>query len=146
MTPDPRAVLIDFAGRLGVSVIPDLKTPFLVGSVSLMAAALGMMAEDFDNMAARLVDENRAIRGLFGQALALSPPAELASQLAPLAKTGDDDLRISSLQAANNLLRAALVDLHAWAETQTGAKALNDAIWAELSRSTERRRLSTAPF
>ena len=146
MTPDARSVLIDFAGRLGGVVLPDLKTPFVAGSAGLMSATLGMMAEEIDGAAARLVEENRAIRALFDQALALTPPAGLAGRLGPLAKTNDEDLRVSALQSSNNRLRAALIDLHAWAETQAAAKPLNKAIWAELSKSTERRRLSTAPF
>ena|ERR1700761_1668351 len=146
MTPDPSTVLGDFATRLAGSVIPDLKTPFLVGSVGLMSAILGMTAEAFDSAAARLVDENRAIRGLFADALTLFPPKALAGRLQPLAEGEDTDLRVSALQAANNALRAALIDLHAWAEIDAAAAPLDTAIWAELTRSTERRQFSTSTF
>ena len=76
--------------------------------------------------AAILVEENRALRALLGE-------------------TGEDaDLRISALQAENNRLRAALIAAQAAAEA-AGDNARQDAIWAELMASTERRKLSTAP-
>jgi len=146
MTPASRALLADFAARLGGVITPDLKTPYLMGATGLMAALLGMMAEEMDGAAARLVEENRAIRALFSQALALSPPAELAGRMTPLASGADDDLHLSALEAANSPLRAVLIELHAWAESQPGATALNAAIWAELTKSTQRRKLSAAPF
>ena len=146
MKPDPQAILADFAARLGGVIMPDLKTPFLMGSTGLMAAVIGMIAEDLDSAAARRVEENRAIRALFNRALALNPPPVLAATLEPLAIGDDEDLRLSALVAANQRLRAALITLQTWAENQPGAEALNDAIWAELSASTDRRRLSGAPF
>jgi hypothetical protein len=146
MTPDPQSVLADFAERLGAEILPDLRTPYLMGSAGLMAAAMGMMIEKLDGAAASLVEENRVLRGLFAQAVTLAAPADLAARLEPLSLGGDDDLRLSALRAANRTLRAALIALHAWTENQPGAEALNDAIWAELSASTERRRQSSAPF
>jgi hypothetical protein len=80
------------------------------------------------------------------QALTLSPPSELAARLSGLVKGADEDLRISALQAGNNALRAALIELQTWVEGRADAAALNDAIWAELAKSTERRRFSTAGF
>ena len=146
MTPDAKVLLADLAARLGQVVAADLKTPYLVGSTSLMAALLGMAAEEWDRAAARLVQENRAIRALFGQALDLSPPPNL--NLSALGRSTDDDLRISALEAANRRLRAALIGLHAWIEQRSdaGAKALEAAIWAELAKSTERRRFANTPF
>ena len=51
-------------------------------------------------------------------------------------------------QAENAALRGLLIDLHAQLETQSGeaAETLVEAIWDELVRSTERRRLSMASF
>jgi hypothetical protein len=146
MTPNAQSVLADFASRLGAQIMPDLRTPYLMSSAGLMAAVMGMMVEQSDGAAANLVEENRAIRALFARAGKLATPPELAARLEPLSLGGDDDLRLSALEAANRILRAALIDLHAWAEDEPDAEALNDAIWAELSKSTERRRLSSAPF
>jgi hypothetical protein len=146
MNPNAQAVLADFTARLGGQIMPQLATPYLMSSAGLMTAVMGMLAESFDGAAADLVDENHAIRGLFDEAARLSPPADLAARLEPLARGVDNDLHLSALEASNRDLRAALIELHAWAEGEHGAEALNDAIWAELSKSTERRRQSSAPF
>jgi len=147
MTPNPMLVLGDFAGRLMQVLAPDLRSPYLAGSTALMTATMGMMVEEWDRMADRLAAENTALRALFAQAAPLAPGG-LATRLGDLAKASDADFKVSTLQAANNGLRAALIDLQAWAEDQTGpaAMALNTAIWAELSKSTERRRFSATPF
>lgn len=52
--------------------------------------------------------------------------------------------RLSVLKAANDRLRAALIEAHAAAEA-AGDTGRQEAIWAELRASTERRKLSTAP-
>jgi hypothetical protein len=147
MTPDTRLVVGDFAGRLMQVIAPGLNSQFLVGTASLMGASLGMMVEEWDRAADRLAEENAAIRALFAQASPLAPGG-LSARLADLAKSPDADLKVSTLQAGNNVLRAALIDLQAWSENQTGAAvaALNVAIWAELAQSTERRRFSATPF
>lgn len=147
MTPDPRAVIGDFAGRIMQVIAPDLRTPYLAGSAALMTATLAMLVEEYDRTAARLAEENAAIRGLYAQAAPLAPGG-LATRLGDLATADGSDLHLSALQAANNSLRSALVDLQAWCETQTGpgVGAINEAIWAELAASTERRRFSSSPF
>jgi hypothetical protein len=147
MTPNPMLVLGDFAGRLMQVLAPDLRSPYLAGSTALMTATMGMMVEEWDRLADRLMVENTVLRALFAQAAPLAPGG-LAVRLGDLAKASDADIKVSTLQAANNGLRAALIDLQAWAEGQTGSAvtALNAAIWAELARSTERRRLSATPF
>ena len=57
-----------------------------------------------------------------------------------------DDLKISTLSAANARLRAALIELHAAVEGDDApdARALESRIWEELRLSTERRQMSTA--
>jgi len=147
MTPDARMVIGDFAGRIIQVLAPDLKSPYHYGTASLMTAVLGMMVEEWDRAADRLAEENTAIRALLAQAAPLAPGG-LSSRLGDLSKTADADLKVSTLQAANNALRAALIELQAWSEDQTGeaVAALNQAIWAELAKSTERRRFSATPF
>ena len=96
----------------------------------------------------RLVEENRAIRALLRGSASLPPPADLAERLRNLASGDDSDLRISALQAANDALRDALTDLHAFVETQPGetAAALDAAIWSELAASTRRRAFASQAF
>ncbi len=83
-----------------------------------------------------------------GQAEAIALDGPLAGELRALAGGEEEDLRVSTLEAANTGLRAALIALHAAVETGNDAasRALNAAIWAELSASTRRRALANAPF
>jgi hypothetical protein len=131
MTPTTRAIVSDLAARMGGVYAPDLKSPYLAGSAGLTAAVLMMVAEEGDRTAHRLAQENRAIRGIFADAAGLAPPAALAEQLMGLAAGDDADLRVSALQAANDALRRALIDLHVFVEGEAGdaARAIEAAIW-----------------
>lgn len=136
--PETAAVLDAHADRLLTRIAP-LLTGFDANSVAMIGAMLKMVAEDWDRAAAMLVEENRAIRALLRDAASFAGAHALAD-------TTDDDLHLSALQRSNDALRAALVDLHALAETRDDMAALNDAIWAELRRSVERRRVGLANF
>ena len=126
MTPEVPAVLMELAALLMKNAQPGVPEPERVSDLSLTALLLTLAAETWDGAAHVLVEENRALGGLLGEA-------------------GEDrDLRLSALRRENDRLRAALIDLHVRAE-QTGDEALQARIWAELVASTERRKLSTAP-
>jgi len=126
MTPQVPAVLAELAGLLLKNAQPGVPDAERASDLSLSAAILSVAGEIWDRQAAILVEENRAVRALLGE-------------------TGDDpDLRLTVLQAENNRLRLALTDAHAAAEA-AGDEARQEAIWAELVASTERRKLSTAP-
>ena len=126
MTPQVPDVLAELSSLLIKNAQPGVPEAERASDLGLSAMLLAVTAEIWDRQAAILVDENRAIRGLLGQA-------------------GDDpDLRLSALGAENNRLRAALVEAHAAAEA-AGDMARQDAIWAELVASTERRKLASAP-
>jgi hypothetical protein len=148
MKPDENLVLADFAQRFATVIAPQVQPAYLAAALAMSGGILGMIVEDWDRAAARRVEENRAIRGLFRQAAGLAVEPGLAARLATLAEGDDDDLRLSALEAGNEALRSALIELHAAVEAMEGsaAKALNDAIWAELSKSTERRRLAAGSF
>ncbi|MFZ5720440.1 MAG: hypothetical protein ACOY5Y_13370 [Pseudomonadota bacterium] len=126
MNPKVPAVLAELAGLLLKNAMPGVPEAERASDLGLSALLLGLAAETWDRQAAILVEENRAVRALLGEAGA------------------DEDLRLSALQAENDRLRAALVEAHAAAEA-AGDAARQDAIWAELIAATERRRLSTSP-
>ena len=126
MNPPVLPVLAELAGLLVKNAAPDVPPAERASDLGLSAALLGLAAEMWDRQAHILVEENRAIRALLGQA-------------------GEDaDLHLSALKATNDRLRAALIDAQAAAEA-AGDTARQDAIWAELVASTDRRKLSTAP-
>ena len=126
MTPEIPAVLAELAALLVKNADPAVPPAERASDLGLSAMLLGIAAEAWDRAPQMLVEENRAIRALLGE------------------EGEDADLRLSALTAENRRLRAALTERHARAERE-GDTALQEAIWAELVRSTERRRLSTAP-
>jgi len=123
MTPSVPSVLSELANLLMRNAMPGVPDAERASALGLSAMLLNLSAEVWDGAAHNLVDENRALRALLGV-------------------TGqDEDLRLSALRAANDGLRAQLIDAQIAAET-CGDIARQDAIWAELRASTERRRLS----
>lgn len=126
MNPPVPSVLAELAGLLMKNAMPGVPEAERTSDLSLSAMLLMVTGEMWDRQAHILVEENRAIRALLGEA-------------------GDDaDLHLSVLKTENDRLRAALIEAQAAAEA-AGDTARQDAIWAELAVSTERRKLSTAP-
>jgi hypothetical protein len=115
-------------------------------TTSLGAMLANYAGQEFDRAAARLVEENGALRDLCGQAAPVVGDSELRKALESAAASGpDDDLRIPALQRTNDWLRGLLVRLHEHVETLDGegARALEESIWAELIESTRRRHFQT---
>ena len=137
MTPPVPAVLAEIAGLALRNAMPDVHPADRASSLGLSALLLGMAAEVWDGTAARLVEENRAVRAL------LARGGEAGLDFAELTAGDDSDLRISSLQTANDALREALITLQTAAETKSSA--LNADIWTELVTSTERRKMAASP-
>ena len=123
--------------------VPKLEG-FSANNAAMMAAMLQMISEEWDRAASRPVAENAIIRGLLGRAAEVLGDASLLAQ----AQGADTDLRISSLEAANDALRRNLTDVHARVENAAGpeARELERAIWDELRASVERRRIGSANF
>jgi hypothetical protein len=126
MTPDVPSVLAELSGLLLKNAMPGVPEAERTSDLSLSAALLMVAGEIWDRQAHILVEENRALRTLLGEA-------------------GEDtDFHLSALRRENERLRAALIDLQIAAEAADDT-ALQARIWAELAASTERRRLSMAP-
>ncbi|HEY8573008.1 hypothetical protein [Phenylobacterium sp.] len=125
MTPSVPAVLAELANVAMRYADPAAPPAERASNLMLTAALLNLAAEVFDGAAARLVDENRSLRQLLG------------------VEGADYDLRVSALKSANHVLRAQLIEAHAAAEAADD-QARQDAIWAELKASTERRKLSVS--
>jgi len=123
MTPSVPSVLSELAGLLMRNAVPGVPDAERASALGLSAMLLNLSAEVWDSAAHNLVEENRALRGLL----------DVSGQ--------DEDLRLSALRATNDSLRAQLIDAQIAAET-AGDIARQEAIWAELRASTERRKLS----
>lgn len=145
MNPSAPRVLQGLAANLLSEVMPNISTPFGQQLVGIAAMLEMMLAEEFDRAADRLVTENRVVRELLAEGRALlgegCPTSVAAAIAAPAAPT----LRVPDLQRENDLLRAALTDLHAAVEQAPGeaARAFEQRIWAELIESTRRRQFAS---
>jgi hypothetical protein len=126
--------------NLLVNVAPDTKTPFGQQTVNLAGALALMAAEEAERGAERLTTENRIVRELLAAGVHLAGERRAAVE-AGLATAPAPNLLVSSLQAENDALRSALIELHAAVELDASAEAseLNERIWAELVESTRRR-------
>ncbi|MDB5427982.1 MAG: hypothetical protein JWR47_476 [Phenylobacterium sp.] len=123
MTPDVPSVLSELAQLLVRNADPEMPDGERANALGLSSMLLSVAAEVWDGAAEMLVQENRALAALLGDAAA------------------ETDLRLSALRAENARLRGLLIAAHVAAE-QAGDTAREEAVWAELRTSTERRKLS----
>ncbi len=142
MKPDPQTVLT-VIGELINSELPQLAAPsYGLQQLIRGASLLAVIAQEFDGGAAWRHEENQALRSLFRDALPAVDVEALRARLRDAADGEDRDLGVASLDAGNQQLRSLMIDLQVWSETAgaPAAPAIGEAIWAELRRSTERRR------
>jgi hypothetical protein len=81
---------------------------------------------------------------IFARAAGLPSDPVLRARVADAAAGADNDLRVSLLTAANTELRRVLIELHAMVEESNAREAveINQAIWAFLRESTQRRAIN----
>jgi len=146
MRPDVPRVVGGISVAMMTQILPDLRTPIAIQTATLATGLMAMIAQEFDRAAARLVEENCALRALLSDACALLDHNGLHQRIDEVIANGKDtDLHVSALQASNDRLRAVLIDVHATVEAKEGRefRKLNDRIWRELQESTRRRRLAS---
>jgi len=149
MKPDVSRVLEVGAVSLMTRLGPALPSTYEQSSAGALGVLLLAVGEEFERGAARRFEENGAIRRLLSRGCEVVADAALAERMAAACEPpAESELTISALEAENATLRALLIELHAAVETLSSreARALDEAIWAELVRSTERRRLGMAVF
>jgi hypothetical protein len=147
MRPLIPEVFANFAADLVMRVAPAITPSYHQGTIGMIATMLAIAGEEWDRAASWRVEENRSLRELFRASLSIAD-GDLRKKLAELSETRDNDLRISALTANNSALRATLIELHGYVESQPTAEArkIENAIWHELRESTRRRQLSFAQF
>jgi hypothetical protein len=148
MRPRVEVVFLTMAQDLLERVIPAISPSYHQGTVGMVATLLAIVGEEWDRAASRRVEENQRLRELFRESAPAVIDRALKTRILELADTRDCDFRISALENNNCALRAALIELHAHVESQSSpeARKVEDAIWDELAKSTERRRLLSAQF
>jgi hypothetical protein len=109
---------------------------------------LTQLGEEFERAAARRIEENRALRRIFADAVDVVGDDDLRAQLAEAARGEDTNFTVSALEQGNCALRALLIELHVHVEELDSepARRLEAEIWQELVASTERRKLGIGPF
>ena len=148
MRPRVEVVFLTMAQDLLERVIPAITPTYHQGTVGMVATLLAIVSEEWDRAASRRIEENQRLRELFREsAPAVNDPA-LKTRILKLADTRDNDFHISALENNNCTLRAALIELHAHVESQSSpeARKVENVIWDELAKTTERRRLLSAQF
>jgi len=125
MTPEVPSVLSELAALLVRNAAPDVPDAERASALGLSSMLLALAAEVWDGAAENLVQENRALAALLDDIAA------------------EASLNLSALRAENARLRARLIQAHIAAE-KAGDTAREEAIWAELRASTERRKLSVS--
>jgi hypothetical protein len=148
MKPEIERVLEVCAIGLMGDVAPHVAPSYRQATVLSTAVILTSVREELDRIAERRILENRALRSLFLDSLPAVEEPGLRDRLDVAAREEEVAFKISELGAANARLRGLLVELHAHVESCEGddAQRVESAIWRELRRSTERRRLSLGPF
>lgn len=141
MKPEVTRVLNGLAETVTDSLGPELATPFARTNAFTTARLMRIAAHEFDRAAARLVEENDAIRALLAEGTRVVDEDALKARcLALAAEVPVRNYRVSTLQAENDLLKAALIDLHIHVEGRDddAARSIDNRIWDELRASVAR--------
>ena len=147
MNPEGNKILSLSMQRLAGEIAPMLGTAFAQGQVGLIGFMLTLVANEYERGADLRANENRAMRTLFAEAARDVGDPALKPKLEAAAKSHDASLRISVLNRANWELRGLLIELQAFAETQTGdeARKLERTIWALLRNLADQRMVRLGP-
>jgi hypothetical protein len=152
MKPAVPSVLAGIAALIRDDAVPALGDGYAGEQLQRALPLLQAAGEEFDRAAARRVEEIRALCALFARAVPVLDDPVLARALGVAAgaagKLDGDALRVSSLDATLEPLRALLIELHAWSESSASPQAaeVNRAVWAELRAASARRRSSIDRF
>jgi hypothetical protein len=146
MVPSVPLVLNGIARTLLMELLPQTTHAYGAQTLQLDAALAMLCAQEFDRAAARLAEENAALRELLADAAAAITDVELRDALRAVTAADASSLLVSALQERNRRWRALLVRVHAHVEQLDGAaaRAIEGRIWAELVESTRRRQLDLA--
>ena len=141
MKPEADQILNQSATQLLGMLAPLLPTGYPQGTASLLAFMMIMSAQEYERGAEIRVEENAAMRALFGELAPLIGDAGLRDRLISAAATNDASLKISALNSANYELRQLLIALQANVEGMPDATARDarQRIWQVLKASAQRR-------
>ncbi len=145
MRPKVDQILNAFSMNLATRYLPALEKENDRTDMGLMVFILGAVAEEYERGAQRCIEENKALRQLFREALDVVADVDLKKRLTEAAETTEADFHMSALDKSNCALRALLIALQAHVESlETGeARVINEKIWKELDNYAGRREFKT---
>ena len=143
LRPGAEEIIRGIQQSLRAHVLPEVKTPYATAQVSYAIMLLSALAAEWDGAAQRLVEDNGALRGLAARAAEVPGigDAALVAELRAAGAETDPDVRITTLSAANDRLRALLsrLILASDAHGLERAGALREDSMEELRESVQRR-------
>jgi hypothetical protein len=143
MSPEVPTILQLSLQRL-MGGVSEHGAAFAQGQMGLIGMMLTLSAKEYERGADIRHSENQDMRALFG---ALAPgvaDAALKAKLSEAAKSKDESLRISVLNANNYALRRLLTEAQIYAEDHGAAEA-QKRIWAVLKAMAARRLVTLGP-
>jgi hypothetical protein len=141
MKPEVDQILGISAGQLMAGVIPLLPNSYSQGSTAVLSFLMLFSAQEYERGAEIRVADNTDMRAVFGALAPLVRDTELKAKLREAAASTDSSLLISALDKSNAHLRALLIELHIYLESQDGdaGRAGEKRIWDVLKASAARR-------
>ncbi len=126
---------------IGAQLIPELAAPYAVAQAGYAAHVLSAVLAQVDGAAQQLADDNAALRALCMEAATMvtARDAGLAGSLRQAAQQHDADIRLSTLAAANDRLRALAAQLAPLAAGDDAVPGLMPILLDALEASSGRR-------
>ena len=141
MRPSCETILQTVANALMNEHMPAATSEKAQANFGLSALLMGVVSEELDRAAARRIEENDELRGLFSESLSVVEDEGLRERLRESAQGGEGDCRVSVLDKANGALLELLIELHSHVEglEKEGGRRAEEAIWQVLENWTKRR-------
>ena len=134
MIPRGAQGVANLAARIAGDLIPRAADAYTAYDLGLLAALIGMVAQDYDRAAAVLADEQAALTPILGQAADHLGDGALKDRIAAALALPSPGLRVSELTTRSDLTLRLLIDVHAAVETvaiagEAWARKLDAEIW-----------------
>jgi hypothetical protein len=141
MKPEVDQILEISAGQLMAGVVPLLPDSYSQGSTALLSFLMLFSAQEYERGAEIRATDNAEMRAAFGALAPIVGDADLKKKLEDAATSTVSSLLISKLNQSNAHLRALLIELHIYLESQDGddVRAGEKRIWDVLKASAARR-------
>jgi len=143
MSPEIPTILQFSLQRL-MGNIAEHGAAFAQGQMGLIGMMMQLSSKEYERGADIRHSENEDMRALFGELAGGVKDAALKARLSDAAKSKDESLRISALNANNYALRRLLTEVQIYAEDH-GAADAQKRIWAVLKAMAARRLVQLGP-